>query len=154
MKNSSYYINCPGRGSNSRPPAHRSFKHGQGALRLTHSATAAVNQTIFFISYISANHSKNLRRSKILRHCSSPEAQRVTDWGNWAEVDCCIPLKPSRERCNERGQIDMGQRNKWYTSRKRIMLLQHLLFVCFTNHMQSVITVHLFTDDTKLYSSK
>ena len=24
---------CPGRGSNSRPPAHRSFKHGQGVLR-------------------------------------------------------------------------------------------------------------------------
>ena len=24
---------CPGRGSNSRPPAHRSIKHGQGVLR-------------------------------------------------------------------------------------------------------------------------
>ena len=24
---------CPGRGSNSRPPAHRSFKNGQGVLR-------------------------------------------------------------------------------------------------------------------------
>ena len=24
---------CPGRGSNSRPPAHRSFKHGQGVPR-------------------------------------------------------------------------------------------------------------------------
>ena len=24
---------CPGRGSNSRPPAHRSFKHGQGVVR-------------------------------------------------------------------------------------------------------------------------
>ena len=24
---------CPGQGSNSRPPAHRSFKHGQGVLR-------------------------------------------------------------------------------------------------------------------------
>ena len=23
---------CPGRGSNSRPPAHHSFKHGQGVL--------------------------------------------------------------------------------------------------------------------------
>ena len=32
MKNSSYYI-APGRGSNSRPPAHRSFKHGQGVPR-------------------------------------------------------------------------------------------------------------------------
>ena len=25
---------CPGRGSNSRLPAHRGFKHGQGVLRL------------------------------------------------------------------------------------------------------------------------
>ena len=24
---------CPGRGLNSRPPAHRSFKHGQGVPR-------------------------------------------------------------------------------------------------------------------------
>ena len=24
---------CPGRGSNSRPPAHRGFKHGQGVPR-------------------------------------------------------------------------------------------------------------------------
>ena len=30
---------CPGRGSNSRPPAHRSFEHGQGVPR----ATEAVN---------------------------------------------------------------------------------------------------------------
>ena len=37
--------NCPGRGSNSRPPAYRSFKHGQGvppSHALNHSATAAV----------------------------------------------------------------------------------------------------------------
>ena len=33
---------CPGRGSNSRPPAHRSFKHGQGVPHPNHSATAAV----------------------------------------------------------------------------------------------------------------
>ena len=33
---------CPGRGSNSWPPAHRSFKHDQGVLRHNHSATAAV----------------------------------------------------------------------------------------------------------------
>ena len=26
-------LHCPGRGSNSRPPAHRSFKHGQGVPR-------------------------------------------------------------------------------------------------------------------------
>ena len=32
MKNSSYYY-CPGRGSNSRPSAHRGFKHGQGVPR-------------------------------------------------------------------------------------------------------------------------
>ena len=30
---------CPGRGSNSRPPAHRSFEHGQGVPH--HSATDA-----------------------------------------------------------------------------------------------------------------
>ena len=31
---------CPGRGLNSRPPAHRSFKHGQGVPRpLNQSAT-------------------------------------------------------------------------------------------------------------------
>ena len=33
---------CPGRGLNSRPSAHRGFKHGQGVLRANHSATAAV----------------------------------------------------------------------------------------------------------------
>ena len=33
---------CSGRGSNSRPSARRSFKHGQGVLRSNHSATAAV----------------------------------------------------------------------------------------------------------------
>ena len=32
---------CPGRGSNSRPPARRSFKHDQGVLSPNHSATAA-----------------------------------------------------------------------------------------------------------------
>ena len=32
---------CPGRGSNSRPSARRSFKHDQGVLRPNHSATAA-----------------------------------------------------------------------------------------------------------------
>ena len=36
---------CPGRGSNSRPPAHRSFKHAMGKVSyaLTLSATAAVD---------------------------------------------------------------------------------------------------------------
>ena len=34
---------CPRRGSNSRPSAHHSFKHGQGVHALTHSATAAVD---------------------------------------------------------------------------------------------------------------
>ncbi len=35
---------CPGRGLNSRPPAHRSFKHGQVKVShaLNHSATEAV----------------------------------------------------------------------------------------------------------------
>ena len=33
---------CPGRGSNSRPSAHRGFKHDQGVPRPNHSATAAV----------------------------------------------------------------------------------------------------------------
>ena len=44
MKNSSYYsVYCPGRGSNSRPPAHRSFEHGQGVQALNHSATEAAS---------------------------------------------------------------------------------------------------------------
>ena len=46
MKNPSHYNYCPGRGSNSRPPAHHSFKHGQGvglSYTLNHSATAVVN---------------------------------------------------------------------------------------------------------------
>ena len=34
---------CPGRGLNSRPPAHRSFEHGQGVPRPNHSATEAVD---------------------------------------------------------------------------------------------------------------
>ena len=37
---------CPGRGSNSRPSAHRGFKHEQGVPRPNHSATAAVNYNI------------------------------------------------------------------------------------------------------------
>ena len=45
MKNSSYYY-CPGRGSNSRPSARRSFKHDQGVPRPNHSATAAVYNTV------------------------------------------------------------------------------------------------------------
>ena len=36
---------CPGRGSNSRPSARRSFKHDQCVLRPNHSATAAVWST-------------------------------------------------------------------------------------------------------------
>ena len=37
-----FLLYCPGRGLNSRPPADRSFKHGQGVTRLNHSATEAL----------------------------------------------------------------------------------------------------------------
>ena len=44
---------CSGRGSNSRPPAHRSFKHGQGVLSsypLGHGGGCSCSSTIHVIA--------------------------------------------------------------------------------------------------------
>ena len=46
----------PGRGSNSRPPAHRSFKNGKASHALNHSATAEVVRIDTDLSYLMVNH--------------------------------------------------------------------------------------------------